>query len=89
MPSKQILGIPLNDQQYDDFVRISGRTAHMQLQKMMMGRDWVRMPPEVKHSVVVEVIKGARNAARGQIIRSNPEIVHEAASARQKLVRGE
>lgn len=87
MPPKSIVGVPLNDNQYDDFVRISGTTAKLQLDKIVNSRDWARMPPEVKHKIFLSVVSGARNAARGQILRANPDIIQQAVTNKKKLTQ--
>jgi hypothetical protein len=85
MPPKQIMGVKLDEQQYDDFVRISGRTAKMQLDRIVHSSQWQRIPPEAKHQIFMEIIKQARNAARGQILRMNPSLIAQVVQAQKKL----
>lgn len=86
---RQIRNVPLNDQQYDDFARIAGRTAKMQLDAMVRSPTWQIMPNEARHVYIEAELKAARDAARGWVMMKYPEIPREAALIERARKTGE
>lgn len=69
-----INGVKLTDQQYDDFVRIGGRYAKMQLLHDMQSPYWPTMDDESKIEMIKSDISTARDQARTAIMAADPTI---------------
>jgi len=86
---KQINNHPLTDDQYREYSQLSGRTAHIQLLKIMQSGAWGKASAEDRHDLIVETVKQARNAAANQLIRKYPILAEYAAKARRWLVHSD
>lgn len=78
LPSDKIRGVQLNPQQYDDYVRISGRLAHMRLQELIGTSAFQNEQPTQQ----LKDMTGERNAARREAADS-PELAPVQAAAEQ------
>jgi hypothetical protein len=81
---KNIMGVPLNERQYDDYVRISGRYAKMQLLHDMNSDYWASADDETKIAMVKADIEAAREQARDAIMGSDPTIWQRAAALKMQ-----
>lgn len=86
---RTIRNVPLTDQQYDDFARISGRMAKQRLDVIVRSPDFATWPAHVQHDVITEVIKQSREAASGIMMMQYPTIVQAATAAKLAKIRGE
>lgn len=61
---RKIRGVPLTPQQYDDYARISGRMAKMELDAIVgSGPAFGMMPPETQIKSIKEIVSQARESA--------------------------
>lgn len=80
---RKIRGVELEDQQYDDFARLAGRMTKTRLDAMVRSADWQQWPPNIRASIVQEVIKQSRETARGMMMLKYPQIVRDAVQQRR------
>lgn len=71
---KSIMGVPLTEGQYDDYVRISGRYSKMQLLHDMNSDYWASADDETKIAMVKADVEAGREQARDAIMGSDPTI---------------
>jgi len=64
---KTIRNVPLTDQEYDDFSRLSGRLAKQRLDAIVGSPDWRTFSPEAQRNVVRTAIKKSRETARAAL----------------------
>lgn len=86
---RKIRNVELDDQQYDDFARIAGRTAKMQLDKIVRAPVFQQLPMKVRQDLLNETVKQAREAARGMIMMKYPQIVRQATQDRIDTMRAQ
>jgi hypothetical protein len=86
-PSKvdrKIRGVELNEQQYDDFARIAGRTAKLRLNAIVGMPGFSQMPEVTRKELMTNTITSSREMARSIIMMQNPEILKKATDAKLK-----
>ena len=81
---RQIRNVPLTDQQYDDFSRVAGRLAKMQLDATVPSQYFQSLTRDVRHDMIEHIITGARETARGIIMMKYPDIPREATIVAQR-----
>ena len=81
-PERKIRGVQLTDSQYDDYARIAGRMAKLQLDRIVPSPGFSQMPETVQREVIQKTISGAREVARTQVMMRNPEIINQATAAK-------
>lgn len=91
-PERKIVGVGLTDQQYDDYSRISGRTAKMDLDRLVQMPGFAKYPDGVKHELISNAIKGAREKA-GELVKMQSlgtanDIVAQATKAKTEKMTG-
>ena len=79
---RKIRGIDLTDQQYDDYARIAGRMAKMQLNAFVSTPGIATLPAQVRADKMRQIINSAREAARSMILMQNPDIIQKANEAK-------
>lgn len=88
-PPKAIRGVHLNDQQYDDYVRISGRLSKASLQTLFSHPEWPSIPDPSKLSIVNGIVQKSRDIAQTAVMLksqgSQNDIIQKATDA--KLAR--
>lgn len=67
-PQDRIRGRPLTADQYDDYVRLSGRMAHMRLTDVIQSQGWEAVPAARRLSIMKSVIRTSRDAAATSIM---------------------
>jgi hypothetical protein len=81
--ARKIRNVDLDDKQYDDFARLSGRMTKQRLDVIVRSADWNSWTPSIKGTIVQEVIKQSREAARGVMMMKYPQIVRDATQAKR------
>ena len=76
-----------DDQQYDDFARIAGGTAKMQLDKSVRAPAFQQLPAHLRRDLLNETVKQAREAGRNMIMMKYPQIVRQATQDRLDTLR--
>jgi hypothetical protein len=66
LPPDTIRGIKLTDEQYDDYVRLSGRLAHMRLQELIGESTYQAEAPTQQLKDLIAARSGARREATEQ-----------------------
>src|SRR6185437_3586350 len=83
--SRKIRGVQLTPQQYDDYSRISGRLAKMELDAMV-GPAFNQLPAGTRIKQIKETVSHAREAAAAQImmqsLNSSNDIISQANKAK-------
>jgi hypothetical protein len=87
-PPRKIRGVALTDKQYDDFSRISGRFAKMQLDRVIALPSFAGMPDGVQRDLIENSFKNARETAAAQIMMTNPGIIATAVAAKKAQLGG-
>ena len=73
MPSRQIMGVELTPQEYDEYNRIAGQSAKVELTKLIKRRDYKTAsdgPDGLKALAIKKVFAATREKARGQILKN-------------------
>jgi hypothetical protein len=68
LPQRRIRGVPLTDQQYDDYARIAGRTAKLKLNAIVNMPGFNLMPAEMRHKLMSAAIETSRKTAQDFVI---------------------
>jgi hypothetical protein len=89
MPLRKIRGVDLTDQQYDDYARISGRLAKMQLNTFVGSPGFGTLPASVRHEQIQKIVTGSRETAAAMIMMRSPDIITKAMDAKTAKLRGE
>jgi hypothetical protein len=76
--NRHIRNVPLTDEQYDDYARVAGRTAKMQLDRIVRSPNFQLWPNSTRHDVVESVLRQARESAAGWMMMRYPEIPRQA-----------
>lgn len=89
-PPDTIRGVKLNDQQYDDYVKLSGKLSKMQLDQLVAHPQWNNVPDDSKLSVMKATIDKARDIAQTAIMvkyqGSQNDIMHKATNAKLAMM---
>jgi hypothetical protein len=87
----KIRGVELTPQQFDDYARIGGRLAKMQLDAIV-GPGFNGLPPEVRRKVISETVSHAREVAATQVmmqsVGSANDIMQKAMDAKASGLQG-
>lgn len=86
LPERRIRGVQLTDQQYDDYSRISGRTAKMRLNAIVNAPGYKQMPDAVKLDMITKSVTASRESAADLVMMQNPEIIDAAMKAKRAKV---
>lgn len=78
MPERKLRNVQLTDDQYDDFVRISGRVAKMRLDAFVRSPQWQTWPDHSKRDLITQIIKDSREIATGALFKKYPQIPTDA-----------
>lgn len=87
MPERRIVGIPLTDQQYNDYARISGRMAKMRLDALVGTPGFSSLPAGVQTKTITDTISHSRQAAAELIKMKNPQIIQQAVANKRNLLQ--
>lgn len=83
MPKREIKGVQLSEQQYDDFSRIAGRMAKQQLDKIIIQPGFSKMPMEAQKETVRNIVRSSREYAQGAVMMQYPDIGQQAYQNKQ------
>lgn len=79
---KKIRGVELTPQQYDDYSRVAGRMAKMQLDTIVKIPGFSQLPALERLTLMRSAVEGSRESARSLILLQNPELIQEAIKAK-------
>lgn len=75
---RKIVGVELNDAQYDDYARTSGRMAKMFVDNFVRQPGYQQIPDEMKAAEIHKQIENGHSIAQERIKMQYPQIVVEA-----------
>lgn len=87
-PQRKIMGVELNDKQYDDYARTAGRMAKMRLNPVVGNPGFGNLPQKAQLDIIQKTISQSREMARKLIMMQNPEIMRQAIENKRKDARG-
>lgn len=85
---RQIRGVELTDQQYDDYARISGRLMKSRLDAIVNQPGIQQAPLFVQREVAKNAIEESREAARSMIMMQYPIIMQTAVNDKIRILQG-
>lgn len=83
---RQIMGVELTDQQYDEYASKAGQLAKMELDRYVQTTNKVDIPAGADILNMRGIIKEARIAAAGAILQSYPQILRTATANKQNIL---
>jgi len=72
LPPNTIRGVKLTDEQYDDYIRISGQTAHMRLEQLMGDQQYQQEPAAQQLKQLVSARTASRHEAGAELGLGQP-----------------
>lgn len=81
-PQRKITGVPLNDQQYDDYSRIAGRLARQRLQAIVLQPGFSQIPAKIQQNIFAKTFSSSRAVAREYVKMQYPGIINAAVAAK-------
>jgi hypothetical protein len=87
---RQILGVPLTDQQYDDYARVAGMLAKRRMDALVNTAGFTNQPAGFQHKMMSDTLTAARKAAATyvEIQPGNGGILRQATAAKQAAMEG-
>lgn len=90
-PDRKIRGVELTPQQYDDYSRISGRMAKMELDAIV-NPGFRQLPPDTQIHIISSTVSHAREGAAAQIMMQSfggpNDIIKKASEAKASALHG-
>ncbi len=86
--SKKIRGVELNDAQFDDYARVSGRIMKMQLDNIVKQPGFGSLPDYERFSLMQHTIESSREVGRSLVLMQNPSLIQAAIDAKIAKVKG-
>lgn len=86
LPERKIRGQKLSDEEYDDYVRISGKMMKIRMGAIVKQPGFAALPVETRHDMLAEAEKSSREIARSVIMMHNPQIIRGAIAAKRAEV---
>lgn len=80
---RKIRNIDLTDEQHDDFARIAGRMTKQRLDAIVKSPDYQSWPNNIRSTVITEVIRQSREAARGVMFMKYPQLISDGTQAQK------
>jgi hypothetical protein len=84
--ARKIRGVPLTDEQHDDYQRVAGRLARMSVAPLLQAPGWGDLPEFARKEMMVREIEQARESARTLILMQNPALIEAATAAKTRGV---
>ena len=85
-PERKLNGVPLSDQQYDDFSRIAGRMAKMRLDALVNTPGFSALPDGVQTKTMQGIFENARRGAAELVKMQNPALIQQAVANKQAFL---
>lgn len=81
-PMDTIRGVKLTEPQYDDYVRTSGRLAHMRLTDVVSMPGWDALPAPQRLKIMLSIVRKSRDMAATTIMLQSPDLMQKATQAK-------
>lgn len=93
-PAKQrrdVRGVPLNDQQYDDLTRISGGLAKMRMDMLVNTPGFTSLPAGIQRTQMEQTLTSSRKAGEDWLMiqPGNENIIRQATAAKSAQMQGQ
>lgn len=85
---KQIRGVELTPDQYDDFQRVAGRFAKFSVDSIVKQPGWGDLPEFARKEILGRTITNARETGRQWMLMTYPNILKDATDAKVKQISG-
>lgn len=85
-PKRDIGGVQLNDQQYDDLSRIGGQMAHQRLTALVNQPGFDTLPAGAQEKAMRGAVEQSHHTAGQMVMMQNPEIITKALAQRRTMV---
>jgi hypothetical protein len=85
-PERKLVGVTLNDQQYDDYSRTAGRMAKMRLDALVNTPGFSALPDGVQTKTMQDIFASSRRAAGELIKMQNPAIIQQAVDNKRAFI---
>lgn len=85
---RNIRGVELSPEQYDDFSRLAGRFSKLRLDLLTANPAWSQIPAPARVELIHKTIEGARETARSTLLMQHPELVRQAVAAKTLKLTG-
>ncbi len=80
--TRKIRGIPLTDEQYDQYSMLAGRMSKMQLNTVVSLPGFDQFPAATRIELIHNAISSSREVARANIMAQDPTIIQRAIQAK-------
>lgn len=87
-PLRKIKGVGLNDEQYDMYRMVAGRSAKSQLDAMVNSDGWSSMPEFARKEVIENTVRDSRQKAAGLMQMLYPELITKGVQNRIQQIQG-
>jgi hypothetical protein len=88
LPQRRVRGVPLSDEQYDDYARVAGRDAKMRLNAFVGMPSFPAMPTAAKIETINAIIKSSHERAQNYVLMKYPAIIEAAKNAKLSRLQG-
>jgi hypothetical protein len=92
MPKRDIRGVKLTDQQFDEYSRLGGRMAKQRLDQLVQAPGFTSMPPGIQIKAINSTIEGGREQAAAIVmmhsVGSDNDIPREAIAKKRAQLTG-
>jgi hypothetical protein len=85
---RTIRNVQLTDEQHDDWARLSGRLTKLRLDTIVRAPSFQSLPPELKHDMIIEQIRQAREVARNMMFMKYPSLLVDAEAVKLAKRKG-
>lgn len=85
---KQIRGVELTPDQYDDFQRVAGRFAKFSVDSIVKQPGWGDLPEFARKEIIGRTITNSRETGRQWMLMTYPNILKDATDAKVKQISG-
>jgi hypothetical protein len=75
---RRIRGVPLSDQQYDDYARIAGRLAKQRIGAVVAEPGFPSLPQPIRNEILKRVMESTRAQGQATVMAQNPSIIEVA-----------
>lgn len=86
-PDRKIRGVELTEQQYDDYVKVSGRLAKQRLNILVAQTGFSFLPDAMQIRAASTIVNNSREQARRLVMMQNPDIVRQAMENKLRQLR--
>jgi len=88
---REVRGVPLNDQQYDDLARVSGGLAKMRMDMLVRTPGFTALPAGLQNKQMQQTLESSRKVGEDWLLLQpgNANILRQATAAKAAQVQGQ